>query len=93
MLLEFLDQNDSRYLDEVMEWLEHNACISHSALSDILREVGYTYKLLCRRDVERNQAQQEAFRNIQRLHLTARMCVCVDESSKDDRTIYRHYGW
>lgn len=93
-MLSYIDQQSSIYLEEIMDWLaiEHDVMMSRSALDENIRDAGYTHKLLRRRPVERNEVDREAFRDMQRDHLTAAMCVCVDESSKDDRTIYRHYG-
>lgn len=94
-VLSFLDECAARYLDEIMEWLavHHEVAIGRSTLHAIIRDAGYTYKALRRKAAERNPESQEQFRQLQANHLTARMCICVDESSKDDRTIYRHFGW
>lgn len=82
------------YLDELMEWLAiyHDVALSKSALHDILRDCGQTYKLLRKAAVERDPEVRQQFRTFVYHNISAEMLVAIDESSKDDRTVYRHYG-
>lgn len=93
-LLVLLENLPHLYLQEIREWLAmvHQIGMSKSALDENLREMGVTYKLLCRNAAERDEERRDLFREVVATQLHARMCVCLDESSKDERTIYRHYG-
>ena len=54
---------------------------------------GLTYKLLCWRVAERDEDAREQWKEDVHLNFVAAQMVWTDESSKDDHTIYRHYGW
>ncbi len=82
------------YLDEIQVWLvlAHDIGISKSALDDNLREIGLSYKRLSKAAAERNEEAHAEFHQYARDNLVANQMVFVDETSKDNRTIYRHYG-
>jgi transposase len=82
------------YLDEIQEWLivAHNIGISRSAVDVYLRDLGISYKLLHKAAKERDEERREEFRQHAQQNWVARQLVFVDETSKDERTIYRHYG-
>jgi transposase len=82
------------YLDEIKEWLadEHGVDISISALDRTLSECGFTYKRLHKEAMERDEEARAQFRAYASQNWVAEQLVFVDETSKDDRTIYRHYG-
>jgi hypothetical protein len=82
------------YLDELQDWLalEHDILISKSALDENIREAGLSYKLLRQRAAERNEAVREELKADVHANFVARQMVWTDESSKDNQTIYHHYG-
>ena len=81
-------------LDELQDWLalEHDMLISTTALHMNIQNTGLTYKLLCRRAVERDEVVREQWKADVHANFVAAQIMWMDESSKDDRTIYRHYG-
>jgi transposase len=93
-LYTLLEEAPELYLDEIQEWLAaaHNIGISVSALHENLVDAGITYKLLRKAAAERDEDARQHFRDHAKNHWTANQLVFVDESSKDERTIYRHYG-
>jgi len=82
------------YLDEIQEWvaITQDLSISKTALHVLIRDAGVTYKVLCKAASERDEEAQERFRDFARNHLVASMIITVDESGKDDQTIYRRRG-
>jgi len=82
------------FLDELRDWLalEHNVAVSISCLDRNIREAGLSSKLLRRHAVERNEMARAAWRADMGANFIGRQLIFVDESSKDERTIYRHYG-
>ena len=51
-----------------------------------------THKALQIAAAERDEVARTAWRAAIQENLVAQQCITIDESSKDDRTIYRHYG-
>jgi transposase len=82
------------YLDELQDWLalKHDILISKSALNENIREVGLSYKLLCQRAAEWNEAVREEWKADVCTNFVVRQMVWTDELSKDDWKIYGHYG-
>ena len=82
------------YLGEIQDWiaLAREVHISKSALHDNIRDAGISFKLLCRAAAERDEDFREEWKQDANAHFTASQMVFVDETSKDERTIYRHYG-
>ena len=62
------------------------------ALHNNIWSAGLTYKLLCRRAAERDEVATEQWKEDVHVNFMAAQMVWTDESSKDDRTIYCHYG-
>ena len=93
-LYTLLEEAPELYLDEIQEWLAvaHDVGISTSALHENLEDAGISYKLLRKAAAERDEDARQHFRNHAKLHWTANQLIFVDETSKDERTIYRHYG-
>ncbi|EJD33040.1 hypothetical protein AURDEDRAFT_45466, partial [Auricularia subglabra TFB-10046 SS5] len=91
LLLERLPQ---LYLREIREWIAMHRQINicKSAIDANLEELNITYKILRRNAIQRDEEQRAIFADIVQNQIHAGMCVCIDESSKDNRTIYRHYG-
>lgn len=93
-LLTLMQEAPELYLDEIQEWLilAHDVGIGRSTLDQNLRDIGVTYKLLRKAASERDEERRQEFMEYARNNWVASQLVFVDESSKDDRTIYRHYG-
>ena len=82
------------YLDEIQTWvaIHQEVGISKSSLARLIEDVGFSYKSLHNAAVERDEDEREEFRAWAQETLVPEMIVAVDESSKDDRTIYRRCG-
>jgi hypothetical protein len=82
------------YVDEIMDWvaLYLDAAISRTALHMLINDAGLTYKILRRAASERDEEAREQWRELIRTTLVASMIVTADESSKDERTIFRKRG-
>ncbi|KAJ2911303.1 hypothetical protein MD484_g9111, partial [Candolleomyces efflorescens] len=85
------------YLDEIIYWLaiNHNVAISKTALHDNLKHAGLTRKLLHKVAVERNEQLRQQWRDLisgDEVSGEGIEFVCVDETSKDERTFARRYG-
>jgi transposase len=93
-LFTLLEEGPELFLDEIQEWLAlaYDTGISRTALHENIRDAGLTYKLLRKAAAERDEDAREEWMAEMGLHFVARQLVMVDETSKDDRTIYRHYG-
>jgi len=93
-LSDLLAESPGLYLDEIAEYLAlyHDQPISLTALHDNLTELGLTRKIMRRAAVERDDALRAAWLEDTLLRFTANEVVCLDESSKDGRTIFRKYG-
>ena len=83
------------FLDELQDWLtpEHNVLISTTVLHMNIQNARLTCKLLCQRAVERDEVAREQWKVDVHANFVAAQIVWMDESSKDDQTIYQHYGW
>lgn len=93
-LYNLLEEYPSIYLDEIQHWLivAHDVAMAKSTLHQNLLDLGLTYKSLRKAAAERDEVAREAFRQFARENWTGRQLVFVDETSKDNRTIYRHFG-
>jgi transposase len=93
-LVELVQQALELYLDEIQEWLAvtHDVGLSRSAIDQLLRDAGLTYKMLQKAAIERDEFHRDEFRNWVSANLVASMIVTADESSKDDHTIFRWWG-
>jgi hypothetical protein len=93
-ICEQLNRAPEMYLDEVQDWvaLTMQTSISKSALSELIRDAGYSFKMLHKAASERNEEERAAFRDWARDFVTMEMVITADESSKDNRTIFRRWG-
>lgn len=82
------------YLDEIQEWftIAHNVGISVSGIQNNLYDAGLTLKVMTKAAAERDEGRRQEYMAYARDNWVADQLVFVDETSKDDRTIYRHYG-
>ena len=93
-ICEQLNRAPEMYLDEIQDWvaLTTQTSISKSALSELIQDAGYSFKMLHKAASERDEEERAAFRNWAGDFVTADMVVTADESSKDNRTIFRRWG-
>jgi transposase len=82
------------YLQEIADWLAiaHNIGLARSTLSDSLRNAGLMLKRLRKCTAERDPVKRQVFCDQVQAHILARQIVCVDETSKDNCTLYRVHG-
>ena len=82
------------YLDEIQSWvaIHQEVGISKSSLVELIQDIGFSYKSLHNAATERDENEREEFRAWAQETLVPEMIVAVDESSKDDRTIYHRCG-
>ncbi len=94
-LIGIIEASPAMYLDELQDWLalEYDILISKTTLHDNIQDAGISYKLLCQRAVERDEVARERWKEDVGANFVAAQMVWTDESSKDDWTIYCHYGW
>ena len=80
---------------EMKDWvlITHDLEISKTALHHLLRDVAWSRKLLRKAASERDEEVRARFMDFIRANILASMVVAVDETSKDNRTIFRRYGW
>ena len=93
-ICEQLDKAPEMYLDEIQDWiaLTMETSISRSALSELIQDAGYSFKMLHKAASERDEEERATFRDWARDFVTMEMVVTADESSKDNRTIFRRWG-
>ena len=66
--------------------------ISRSALTELIKDAGFSYKMLHKAAAERDEVARAEFQDWAQDYVTADMVVTADESSKNDRTIFRRWG-
>lgn len=93
-MYKLLEEYPAMYLDKIQQWLivAHDVAMAKSTLHQNLRDLGVSYKMLRKAAKERDEEAREEFRQFARANWVAEQLVFVDESSKDNRTIYRHFG-
>jgi transposase len=93
-LYTLLEEAPEMYLSEIQDWiaLAYEVHISTAALHANIRDAGITFKLLRKAAAERDEDLRQEWIQDVNTHFMASQMVFVDETSKDDRTIYRHYG-
>jgi transposase len=93
-LYTLLEEALEMYLSEIQDWiaLAHEVHISRAALHLNIRDAGITFKLLRRAAAEHDEDCRLEWKQDVNAHFIASQLVFVDETSKDERTIYRHYG-
>ena len=79
----------------MQDWvlITHDLDISKSALHNLLWDVAWTHKLLQKAASERNEEVHRAFTDFVKANILASMVVSVDETSKDNQTIFCRFGW
>jgi transposase len=89
-----LAESPDMHLREIQEWfvVAEDLVLSRSEVSRLLKDTNQTYKRLRKAAAERDEEERTHWRNEIQAGLLADMCVCVDETSKDNRTIFRRFG-
>ena len=92
-LYTLLEEAPEMYLSEIQDWIAliKKVHISISALHQNIRDARITYKLLHRAAAERDKDFWQEWKEGINAHFTASQMIFVDETSKDERTIYQHY--
>jgi hypothetical protein len=93
-LYTLLEEAPEMYLSEIQDWiaLMFEVHISRTALHLNIRDAGLSFKLLRRAAAERDEDLRQEWKQDVNAHFIASQMVFIDETSKDERTIYRHYG-
>ena len=93
-LYTLLEEALEMYLSKIQDWiaLAYRVHISRAALHLNICDAGITYKLLHRAAAECDEDLRQEWKQDVNAHFTASQMVFVDETSKDERTIYWHYG-
>ena len=86
--------NTEVYINELQDFvaLTMQTSISNSALSKLIQDAGYSFKMLHKAASEHNEEERVAFRDWARDFVTMEMVVTADESSKDNCTIFQRWG-
>ncbi|KAJ7134933.1 hypothetical protein C8R43DRAFT_857139, partial [Mycena crocata] len=93
-LLTLLAEAPEMYLDEIADWvaITHDTGISITAIHTLIHDAGLTYKILRRAASERDEVARAEFKQLIQTSFISSMIVTADESSKDERTIFRKRG-
>jgi hypothetical protein len=93
-LYTLLQEAPEMYLSEIQDWiaLAFEVHISRAALHQNICNAGITFKLLRRAAAERDEDLRQEWKLEVNAHFMASQMVFIDETSKDERTIYQHYG-
>lgn len=94
-LVDTIRDRPEMFLDEIREHilLAQEIDLAESSIHRILKDLGFTYKYLRKVAKERDEDARQEFMERMNNHYVAEQLVFVDESSKDDRTIFRKFGW
>ena len=89
-----LIESPDLYLEEILDWLAaaRGVWISQTCLHENLQNAGISFKKLRKAAIKRDEEFRTQWRNIVQAQHSAKMIVAVDETSKDDRTLFRTYG-
>jgi len=89
-LYTLLEEAPQMYLSEIQDWiaLTYEVHISKPALHLNIHNTGLSFKLLCRAAAECNKDFQQEWKQDVNAHFTALQMVFIDETSKDERTVY-----
>ncbi|KAF8234698.1 hypothetical protein L208DRAFT_1260347, partial [Tricholoma matsutake] len=89
-LVSTLQDSPEMYLDEIQDWIAvtHDTGMSQTALHVLIRDAGLTYKMLRKAAAESDEEARQKWQDFIHDHLVAMMIITIDESSKDDCTIF-----
>ncbi|KAI0314750.1 hypothetical protein OF83DRAFT_1165091 [Amylostereum chailletii] len=72
--------------------ISYDISMSRTALHRIIQDCAFTYKTVWRAAAERDEVARAEHAAFIKNNILASMAICVDETSKDNRTIYHHHG-
>ncbi|GBC10714.1 hypothetical protein RclHR1_09850003 [Rhizophagus clarus] len=95
VIREIIQEKSDSYLDELVKEIENriNKTISTSTLSRYLDHCGITRKKLTKLAREKNELLRSAFISKIGSQYRPDQLIFIDESSKDERTLNRSYGY
>jgi hypothetical protein len=93
-IVDLVEEAPWLYLQEVSDWvaIAHSIGLARLTLSNYLRDAGLTLKRLRKCAAEQDPEKQQAFWDIVQANILAQQLICVDETSKDNHTLYRVHG-
>ena len=89
-----ISQSPELFLDEIRDWVivSMDVGLSRSTIARIIKDLGFTYKYLRKAAAERDEELRREWMQEIKEEFVAEQMVFVDESSKDEQTIYRRFG-
>jgi hypothetical protein len=72
--------------------VKHDTSISRAGLHALIQDAGITYKMLQKAASEQDEEACQQWQEFVHDNLVTSMIITVDESSKDDQTIFWKYG-
>ena len=93
-LFTLLEEAPEMYLSEIQDWiaLVYKVHISRTALHMNICDAEMTFKLLCKAAAEHDEDLQEEWKQDVNADFTASQMIFINDTSKDDWTIYWNYG-
>lgn len=93
-LIETLLDEPEAFLAEIQDWVElsYDIHLNVSTIHRIVEDLGFTFKFLCKVASERDPVAQAEWMAYMQATFVPEQLVFVDESSKDDRTIFCRHG-
>lgn len=93
-LINVISDSPELFLDEIRDWVlvSMDIGLSRVTIGRIIRDLGITYKRLHKIAAERDEELRREWMEEVQTEFVAEQMVFVDESSKDERTIYRRFG-
>ena len=93
---EQLEGAPESYPGDIQDWgvaPTTEAAISRGTLARLIKNAGFSYKMLHKAAAERDEAARVEFRDWARDCVTADMVVTAEESRKNTRTVFGRWGW
>ncbi|PWW73620.1 hypothetical protein C7212DRAFT_103478, partial [Tuber magnatum] len=88
----FLDELRDKLFTNFQSYSEHDLSVNISTIYRMVRREGFTWKKLTKIATERKRLQCAEFQ-LRMSKYQAEQLLLVDETSKDDRTTFRHHGF
>lgn len=93
-LITAISESPELFIDKIRDWVlvSMDIGLSRSTIARIIEDLGITYKRLHKVACERDEELRREWMEEIQTEFVAEQMVFVDESSKDERTIYRRFG-
>src|SRR5258708_27494039 len=93
-LYTLLEEAPEMYLSKIQDWiaLSYEVHVSKTTLHENIHDAGISFKLLRKATAEHDEDQRLEWKEDVNTHFIASQIVFVDKTSKDNQTIYCHYG-